>query len=67
MRLPKTVRPGTLVDCIVRGRAFQATVLERTPEGLRIQPPYNCSHHYIDAIDVKKIHRWDPNMTQIRT
>jgi hypothetical protein len=65
MKLPRNVRPGTRVDCNVKGRKFAATVMERTPTGLRVCPPRGCTYHHVTARQVTKLHKWDPAVTQI--
>jgi hypothetical protein len=48
-------KPGRRVQCNVRGRIFEAEVLERTAEGLRIAPPRGISYHHVSARQVRKV------------
>lgn len=65
MRLPTKIKRGTRVDCNVRGRKFTATAVERTPEGLRIQPPKGYTYYHVTPRQVTKLHKWDPAITQV--
>jgi hypothetical protein len=67
MRLPRTLKPGTRVTCNVKGRVFTATVVERTPTGVRVQPPKGITWREIKARDVKSVHAFDPYATQVTT
>lgn len=64
--IPRTLRPGTRLDCNVRGRTFTAAFHSRNDDGtLRIDPPRGVTYHHVTAAQVKKVHRWDPYATQI--
>jgi hypothetical protein len=66
VRLPAEIKPGTRVDCNVRGRCFTAGVVERTATGVRVDPPAGITYHHVLAAQVKKLHRWDPARTQVK-
>jgi hypothetical protein len=64
-KLPANLKPGTRLDCNVRGRVFTATVLARTPTGVRVSPPSGITYHHVTAKQVARVHKWDPYATQI--
>lgn len=49
-----SIKPGDTVECNVRGRIFNAEVLEKTELGLRIQPPPNHTYHNVTSRQVRK-------------
>lgn len=59
-KLPAKLKPGTRLDCNVRGRTFTARVVERTPTGVRVSPPVGISYHHVTARQVVRVHKWDP-------
>jgi hypothetical protein len=62
------IKPGDTVTCRVRGRTFEAQVIARTFDGLRIEPPKNCTHYHVSARQVvgHRHNRYDPARTQVR-
>lgn len=65
MRLPQTLKEGTLVTCNVRGRVFTAKVESRTPTGVRVDPPKGITYREITARQVTAVHVFDPYATQL--
>lgn len=63
-RSSTTLRPGLRVQCNVKGRVFEATLIERDEQvrgGWRVEPDSsNVTYYHVRGRDIKMVERRGP-------